>query len=208
MIKILITIILIACSFTVIRAQEDPSELTYEQEEQFEEAIQTEDEKEKSVTSTNQYFEIEIVRGVQSPITKKIPFTLYITPKIDSPKTQILWNVPTVFTLEQDHREFVSLEKGKTYSYTATIKPDREGTYDISVNVISWQYNTNKSNSASYSLTLNSSFVIQPRDSQYSLLVLLLVLGILLGSGLLTFILIKSVKILVKKAKTWLTPPF
>ncbi len=205
--RILLTLIILFCSISFIRAQEDLNQLTYEPEEQFEDAIQTENEKEKSVISKNQYFEIEIVRGIQSPITKKIPFTLYITPKIDSPKTQILWNVPTVFTLEQNHREFVSLEKDQTYTFTASVKPDKEGTYDISVNVISWQFDTNKSNSASYNLTLNSSFVVQPTDSQYSLLVLLLVLGILLGSGLFTFLLIKSVKILVRKAKTWLTPP-
>lgn len=204
--RIMLFVLSIFLITTPLFAQED-LEVTSETDEQFDKAVQVADEKNNSVTSTNQYFEIELKRGTQSPISKKIPFTAVITPKIDSPKTQILWNVPTVFKFDSNNPEFVSLKKGETYSYSISIEPDKAGAYDISVNVISWQYNTNKSNSANYNITIGDSLTIQPTDPQYTMLLLLMIFGILAGTGLITFLLIKSIKMLIKKAKIWLTPP-
>ena len=47
-------------------------------------------QEEEGIVSSNAYFDLRLTRGVQSPINKSIPFTVYITPKIDSPRTQIL----------------------------------------------------------------------------------------------------------------------
>ncbi len=202
--KIFFTLFLLFFLTIPIFAQETEMDLL---NEEVEIKNQVTDIENSTVTSTNQYFKLELKRGVQSPITKKIPFTVYITPKMDSPKTQITWNIPTSFKLEQKHEEYVSLKKDQTYSFSASAKPEQKGTYDITVNVISWQYNTNKSNSAYYNITLDKSLVIQPLDPKYTLLLLLFVFGVLVASGALIFVLIKSLKIIIKKVKVWITPP-
>jgi len=202
--KIFFTLFLLFFLTIPVFAQETEMDLL---NEEVEIKNQVTDIENSTVTSTNQYFKLELKRGVQSPITKKIPFTVYITPKMDSPKTQITWNIPTSFKLEQKHEEYVSLKKDQTYSFSASAKPEQKGTYDITVNVISWQYNTNKSNSAYYNITLDKSLVIQPLDPKYTLLLLLFVFGVLVASGALIFVLIKSLKIIIKKVKVWITPP-
>ncbi len=206
--KLLITIFILVLSFTLLNAQESDLELSEPQVQLEQESVQISDEKKNTVTSTNQYFDLELKKGIQSPLTKKIPFTIYITPKIDSSKTQILWNIPTSFVLEKNHSEFVSLNRGETYSYSATLKPEEEGSFDIAVNVISWQYNSNKSNSVNYNISLNKSLVIQPVDTMYTILVILLILGVLLLTALFIYILKKSITFFTKKIKVWLTPPF
>ncbi len=172
------------------------------------ETVQIEDEKTHTVTSSNQYFELELKKGTQNPFTKTIPFTVRITSKIDSSKTQILWNVPTVFKVNKNHNEFVSLKRDQSYTFSATLKPEREGNYDISVNVISWQYDSNKSNSANYNISLDESLVIQPVEAMYTLYIILFIIGILGGTALIVFLIIKGVKILTQKAKVWFTPPY
>lgn len=202
--KIIFTLSILLLLTIPVFAQETEMDLL---NEDVEVKNQVTDIENSTVTSTNQYFKLELKRGVQSPITKKIPFTVYITPKMDSSRTQISWNIPTSFKLEQKHEEYVSLKKDQTYSFSASVKPEQKGTYDITVNVISWQYNTNKSNSAYYNITLNESLVIQPLDPKYTLLLLLFIFGVLVACGVFIFVIIKSLKILVAKAKAWITPP-
>ena len=165
-------------------------------------------EETQATTSTDQYFVLELKKGTQNPITKKIPFTIYITPNINSSKTQILWDVPSVFNIEKKHKEFVSLTKGQTYSFSASLTPNKSGLYEVSVNVISWQTDSNKSNSANYNIAIDKSLTVQPVDTMYYIYILLFILGII-GVSILLFLLIKKgATILAKKAKTWLTPPY
>lgn len=169
---------------------------------------ETEIEETQVTTSTDQYFVLELKKGTQNPITKKIPFTVYITPNINSSKTQILWNVPTVFNVERKHNEFVSLTKGQTYSFSSSLTPKKLGLYEVSVNVISWQTDSNKSNSVSYNIAIDKSLTVQPVDTMYYIYILLFVL-IVAGICVLLFFLIKKIStILANKAKTWLTPPY
>ncbi len=158
--------------------------------------------------TSSQYFNIELKKGVQNPITKKIPFKIVITPKINSSKTQILWNVPTVFTVTKNHSEFVSLIRDQTYTYSALLKPNKEGSYNISVNVVSWQTDSNKSNSADTNITLNKSLIVSPIETMYIVYILLIVLLVAGIAALIIFLLSKGIKLLVKKAKVWFTPPY
>lgn len=183
---------------------------TYAQDFEVEDVSQStvvEDEDNNTVKSTNSYFELELKRGVQNPLNKKIPLTLYITPKIDSPKTQILWNVPTTFSKDINHNEFVDLNRDQTYSYSIDVKPERTGSYGVSVSVISWQFDTNLTNTVSSTITLNKSLIVQPIDPEFTLISLILVLAFLLVSGIGTFLLVKVSKKLLVKLKIWLTPP-
>lgn len=175
---------------------------------QISESVQTEDEQTHTVTSVNQYFVLELKRGIQNPLNKRIPFTVYITPKIDSSRTQILWNVPTIFEVDLRHPEFVSLQKDQTYSFTSTFKPERSGSYDISVNIISWQFDSNKSNSANYNISIGDNLVVQPVDTMYYVYILLIILAFVGGCALLVFTVIKLIKLGSKKVKAWLTPPY
>lgn len=158
--------------------------------------------------TSSQYFNIELKKGVQNPITKKIPFKIVITPKINSSKTQILWNVPTVFTVTKNHSEFVSLIRDQTYTYSALLKPNKEGSYNISVNVVSWQTDSNKSNSADTNITLNKSLIVSPIETMYIVYIFLIVLLVAGIATLIIFLLSKGIKLLVKKAKIWFTPPY
>lgn len=176
--------------------------------EQESEPVVVEDNNQNSVISTNQFFELKLIRGTQNPLTKGIPYTLYITPKIDSEKTQIQWEVPSTLVAKPSHKEFVNLKNGQTYTYRANILPQREGTYDVTVNVIAWQYNVNYTNSVSSTIKLSKGLVVQPVDSGYTItLLLIIVLGLALIGAAIFFIYKSSDKIM-KKIKIWLTPPY
>lgn len=210
--KILLSILILLLASLFIYAQEDNEGMTYEEMlEQKNVTIATDDESQDTDNSlsitNNDYFQLELIRKAQNPFNKKIPFEIVITPKIDSPKTQIIWSTSSVFTVEKEHSEFVSLENGNTYTYSAKLKPNKEGTYNISVNVVSWQFNSNKSATVEYNITINKSLTVQPVDTMYIVTLLLFVLGILGVSALGIYIITKSIKVLVKKAKIWLTPP-
>jgi len=171
-------------------------------------AIVTENTEKKTVTSTNKYFELELVRSTQNPLTKNIPFTLYITPKIDSDRTQIIWEVPSTLEARASHREFINLQKDQIYKFNVSIKPLREGSYDVTANVIAWEHNTNYTNSISYTITLSENLVVQPVDSEYSVsIILMFVIGliILIAAG---FFVYKSSDKVIKRLKIWLTPPY
>ncbi|PKN02788.1 hypothetical protein CVU76_02040 [Candidatus Dojkabacteria bacterium HGW-Dojkabacteria-1] len=170
--------------------------------------VVVENTEKKTVTSTNKYFELELIRGTQSPLNKSIPFTLYITPKIDSERTQILWELPSTLEARTSHREFVNLQKDQTYKFNVSIKPQREGSYDVTANVIAWEYNTNYTNSVSSTITLSNNLVVQPVDSEYSVSIMLMfVIGlIILAVG--GFLVYKSSDKVVKRLKIWLTPPY
>ncbi len=202
--KILLTLFTIFLFSSTVLAQElDLIDTSLESEEQVENVVD-----EKTTKTSSPYFELELTRGAQNPLTKKIPLKVIITPKINSSRTQILWNVPTVFTVHKDHNEFVSLNKGQTYTYTASLEPNKEGPYNISVNVISWQVDSNKSNSADISLTISKSLVVTPIDTMYYVYILLYVLLAISIIAILAFLISKGIKILVKKAKIWFTPPY
>ena len=211
--KVTLSILILFLSSLFIYAQSNKDGITYEESQQMEQTNITtdsqviEDEDPNTSLTSNDYFDLELIKNTQSPFNKKISFTIKITPKIDSPKTQIIWSTPSVFTVEKEHPDFVSLSKGETYSYSAKLKPNKEGTYSLSVNVVSWQYNSNKSASVDYNMTINKSLVLQPVDSMFIITLILFILGVIGGSALVIYILVKATKKLVIKAKVWLTPP-
>ena len=159
------------------------------------------------VENTDKYFNLELTRESQSAFNKRITYILTVTPTIDSPKTQILWDVPTTFEVYPKHSEFVSLTKGQQYTFKASVSPQKEGTYDITANVTSWQTKANSTNSTSSPITIGKNLLVQPIDSAYTVsLMLIVVLVIALGGGLI-FWLYKSSGKLIGRIKLWLTPP-
>lgn len=207
-VKILLIPILFFSLTTALLAQDQEIVVDKEVAESESLPIVNENPKKKTVTSKNNYFELELIRGTQSPLTKNIPFTLYITPKIDSQKTQILWEVPSTLSARSTHKEFVSLNKDETYKFKVNIDPQRAGTYDVSASVISWQYDINYTNSVSSTVTLSNNLVVQPVDSEYSVSIMLMVALAVILLGIGGFLLYRASGKLVKKLKLWLTPPF
>lgn len=203
--RILLTLLAFTMLISPVFSQEQLNDASAEP---VEEKVEVEDKETNTTTSINKYFELELKRGTQNPITKTIPFTVYVTPKINSSKTQILWNVPTVFDVERKHNEFVSLTRGQTYSFSASLTPKKSGSYEVSVNVISWQTDSNKSNSANYKLVIDKSLTVQPVDTMYTVYIILIIVGIVGVFVLLFFLIKKAANVLTKKAKSWLTPPY
>ncbi len=208
-IQIILSLLLLVSFYTPLLAGGENTvvvdETTAEEEST---PVVKEDVEKKTVTSENIYFELELVRGTQSPITKAIPYTLYITPKIDSEKTQIIWDVPSTLVVRKSHKEFVNLQKDQVYKYNINVDPQREGTYDITANVLAWKYNTNYTNSVSSTVTLSEGLVVQPVDSAYTVSILLMVvLGIILVA-IGGYVAYKFSDKLIKRLKIWLTPPF
>lgn len=176
--------------------------------EQESEPIITENEDKNSVISTNKFFELELVRGTQNPLNKYIPYTVYITPKIDSERTQIKWEVPSTLIAKPSHKEFVNLKKDQTYTFRANVDPQKKGTYEVTVNVIAWQYDVNYTNSVSSAVTLSESLTVQPTDSAYIVSILLIIVVGLAISGVAIFLLYKSSGKIMQRLKMWLTPPY
>lgn len=205
--KKILTILILLLSTSLIYAD---TQIEVDQDIAENESIPViqEDEEKKTVKSTNKYFELELIRGTQNPLNKNIPYTLYITPKIESERTQILWQVPSTLIANPKHKEFVTLEKDQTYTFKMNLSPQREGSYDITANIISWQYDTNYTNSVSSTVSLSENLILQPVESAYTVSVLLLSLGAILLLGIAGYLTYKASGKLIKKFKLWLTPPF
>jgi hypothetical protein len=157
--------------------------------------------------SENRYFDLTLQRGPQTPFGQYVPYTLTVVPHLDSPKTQILWNMPTTIEAIPDHDEFVSLQKDQTYVFEGKIKPLRGGVYDFSISVISWQYDTNYTNSVGDNVVFNDSLVLQPVSSQYNWMNVLKFGLIFIGFAIVIVAVVIVIKKYAKKAKKWLTPP-
>lgn len=200
---LLFTIILLACP-----AQAMAQDATAQVEGPTATEVSLETQIDENTTrATNKYFDLTLSEGLQSPVDKSITYTLTILPHIDSSKTQILWDSSSTIKITPKHQEFVSITKDGEYAYKATIKPTVSGVYKINVSVISWQFDTNYTNTVNNSLTLSKGLVSQPITPEYTILVVIEALIILGISGLAIWGGIELSKKFLKKTKTWLTPP-
>lgn len=157
--------------------------------------------------AVNKYFDLTIIRGLQSPLDKSILYTITIVPHLDSSKTQITWDSASSIKITPWHDEYVSMAAEKEYSYKAVVKPTVSGTYSITVTVVSWQYDTNYTNSVSDSLELSSGLVSLPITPEYTISVVIEVLVLLGICGAAIYFGVKYAKKGLKNTKKWLTPP-
>lgn len=173
--------------------------------------VKDKNEQKEEVTvnkSGKKYFELAIENIGQSPLSKKVTYELKITPLISSPRTQVVWNVPSTLKAYPKHQKFISLQEGQTYSVKASIKPQKEGHHNLSVSVISWQHDTNYTNSIDSDLYFDKDLVTQPVTEQYKTQKVIMYVGIFLLVGVILFVAVLLVKKYTKKAKDWLTPDF
>jgi hypothetical protein len=162
---------------------------------------------ENTTRATNKYFDLTLSEGLQSPLDKSITYTLTIVPHIDSSKTQIIWDSSSTIKITPHHKNFVSVTKDVESTYKANIKPTLGGEYKITASVVSWQFDTNYTNTVNNSLTLSNGLISQPITPQYTLLVVIEILVLIGISGLLIWGGIELSKKFLKKTKVWLTPP-
>jgi hypothetical protein len=144
---------------------------------------------ENTTRATNKYFDLTLTEGGQSPLDKSITYTL------------------TIVKITPRHKEFVSVTKDVESKYKATIKPTMSGEYKITASVVSWQFDTNYTNTVNNSLTLSNSLVSQPITPEYTILVVIEILVLIGVSGLAIWGGIELSKKVLKKTKVWLTPP-
>lgn len=202
-ILILFTIIL-SSSYSLVKAQEATA--TVEDTTSGNYTLETTVD-ENTTRATNKYFDLTLSEGLQSPLDKSITYTLTILPHIDSSKTQIIWDSSSTIKITPRHSEFVGVTKDVESTYKATVKPSVSGEYKITASVVSWQYDTNYTNTVNNSLTLNSGLVSQPVTPQYTILVVIEILVLIGVSGLAVWGSIELSKKFLKKTKVWLTPP-
>jgi hypothetical protein len=182
---ILLIISFVLLSPTLLFAQEEPIELT----------------------ESTQYFDIKMVRGSQSAFDKAVTYTVQITPKIDSARTQILWDGPTAVDINPRHSEFVDMYRDQTYTIKSKVKAKREGKYEITVNLIAWQHDTNYTNSVSDIITFNENLLAIPIDSSYTYSLIVKYLIIALFGGIAIWLSTIYGKKAIVALKKWLTPP-
>lgn len=157
--------------------------------------------------TTTRYFDISMRQLGQSGWNKAVTYAIYVTPKLDSPRTQILWDSASAIEISPRHSEFVDLYRNETYTFKAKVKPKRSGTYEISANLIAWQYDTNYSSSVSDNVTFNSNLIVEPIETKYTLEVITKYLVItLIIAGLIVASVVYGKKS-IKSLKKWLTPP-
>jgi hypothetical protein len=164
-------------------------------------------QEDSNISTSTQYFEINMVQDGQSAWNKAVIYTIYVTPKIDSKRTQILWDAPTSIDVNPRHKEFLDMYRGETYSFKAAFKPSKPGSYEISVNLIAWQHDTNYTNSVSDIVTFNQDLLAVPVEASYTYGLIakyLIILLLIAGSVWVGVIFGKKG---VKKLKKWLTPP-
>jgi hypothetical protein len=165
------------------------------------------EEEESNLTATTQYFDISMERISQSAFTKAVTYVIYVTPKIDSSRTQVLWDAPTSIEINPKHKEFVDMYRGQTYELKAKVKAKRSGTYEISVNLIAWQHDTNYTNSVSDLITFNNDLVATPISPSYTYSLIAKYLIIAIVTGLSIWGLVVFGKKGLNALKKWLTPP-
>ena len=164
-------------------------------------------ESEDSLSTTTKYFDITMERKSQAAWNKAVTYLIYVTPKMDSERTQIIWEAPVAISINPRHKEFVDLYQGQTYTFKAKIKANKPGKYEISANLIAWEHDANYTNSVNDLITFDNNFVTVPQDSTYTLRVLGKYLIILGSIGVLIWILVLKGKKWMIKFKHWLTPP-
>jgi len=163
---------------------------------------------EENISSTDtEYFDITIERTGQSAWSKAVTYTVYVIPKVDSAKTQIFWDAPTSVEISHKHDEFIDMYKGETYTLKAKAKAINEGSYEISVNLIAWQYDTNYTNSVSDIVTFDENLIVIPKEQNYTYSLILKYVIILIASGSVVWGIVILGKKGLKALKKWLTPP-
>ena len=163
-------------------------------------------ETEKTIPVTK-YFDLRLEHSPQSAFNKVVPFTLYVRPLMDTPRTEILWSSNEGLVLTPKHNRFIAMKEGETYELKGTAKAKSGGTFNISVSVISWQHDTNYTNSINETVNFDRNLVLQPVSTEYTTSLILMYVGILLVIGVGIFFIIKLAKKGSEKAKKWLTPP-
>lgn len=182
-------------------------EVIYQEEEIVEDDAEITIIDESTTKSSNIYFDLTLERANQTPFGNYVPYTLTVRPHIDSPRTQVIWNVPSTLQAVPRHDAFVSMQRGQEYVLQGRIRPLKEGTYDFSISVIAWQHNTNFTNSISDNVNFNRNLVLEPVSTHYQVLNTLRWVGVtVLFVGAIVLLVILAKKYM-KKAKVWLTPP-
>ena len=156
----------------------------------------------------NEYFTLQLSQKGQSPFTGEVTYELLITPHLTSKDTQILWIVPSTIEITSQNNIFQPMQEEYTYKVQDKFKLLKEGTYQITAQVVSWQHDTNYANSISDTIIASDELLAQPVSTSYKLQLALkyalIFLGIA-GSVVLVYFLVKKN---FWKIKDWFTPPY
>jgi hypothetical protein len=153
------------------------------------------------------YYDIEITVGTQSAWTNKVPVTVKFKPSIDSLKTDVSWDAPIGVKVENNYTNYFATKAGQVYTVTSDLVPSKSGSFDIAVNVTAWNTDANYSNSQHFTIDFNSSLIVTPLQSGYTVGIAIKIFLIIVGIGVAGFLLYIGTKKGIKLLQAWLKPP-
>ncbi|MBN1374294.1 hypothetical protein JW962_03110 [Candidatus Dojkabacteria bacterium] len=129
------------------------------------------------VDTAHGHIEISAVVKTQSPVNKSIPVEVTYTSKISGIKGYLTVSDYSGLTPKND-KIWVPIEKDKTYKKTIQLQPKREGSYDVTVDIIIFGYDVNYGDSTTITVTLNKNLVVRETASTFLLYQILMYLAI------------------------------
>lgn len=149
-------------------------------------------------------FEIETAVGTQSVLSGTVPVYVYVKPKIDSTRAQLVWFVPRGLKAVTETEKWFSMEEDVGQTFMLEVEPQASGKYEIIVDVTAWRYDTNYVGTAKIDLEIDESLHVTPITGDYRRNQILLVVGGIVGGAGAAFGLYFLGKFGYRKFKEWL----
>jgi hypothetical protein len=106
--------------------------------------------------------------GLQSVITGKIPLIIRVSPKIDSRKAQVRWNLPRGLYTQSPEDVWYEMQEGVTREFRIDVVPTSAGRYETVVDVTAWRYDTNYVSSAAFLFEIDEELHVTPAPEGYT----------------------------------------
>lgn len=127
----------------------------------------SQDEKNTEITGDTDVISVSTELGLQSVITGKIPLIIRITPKIDSSKAQVRWDLPRGLDTSSPEDVWFEMQEGVTREFRIEVSPASAGRYKTVVDVTAWRYDTNYVSSAAFLFEIDEKLHITPAPDGY-----------------------------------------
>lgn len=193
----IILLILMVVVPAIVSAQAEDNPEPQEQEQ----------EQTQEVSNENNKVTVEVTLLEQSALNKSVPIEVKFRTNFDTDNAEIVWDYPSQIELVTRHERFVEAKANETYVYRAIIRPQSEGTFSITANIVAWQYNTNYTGSASTSVTFTENLITDPISPSYTVMTIVKLLIILVLLGIGGFFGVRALKKFKTTFFKWFNPP-
>lgn len=150
-------------------------------------------------------FEIVTQIGTQKVFGGGIPLTVWIMPKIDSTKAEVVWDLPRGLETKDETDSWFTMVENTPRSFTITVVPSSLGKYVIVVDVTAWRYNTNYVASKEINITIDSKLHVSPAQPEYLENRTLCMVAAGIGVSLCGVLLVVGIKFGFRKYRAWMS---